>query len=140
MNRRGFAKQVLGIAAMGAALPKVVWEQPLEDASNRSYESATLSVRLLEEEPGRTSVYLTEHGDADYAIVDAFYWSTFEDQRLLLHKETTAPLVKGAIVGADLPMTVASIVFLRVYELKLLSQSEFGKVPGTAPVKTQPAP
>jgi hypothetical protein len=136
MDRRGFAKQVLGIAAMGAVLPKVVWEQRLEERGDHSYSSATISVRLLEEQPGRTSVYLTEHGDADYAIVDAFYWSTFDNQRILLHKETTAPLVKESTVGADLPMTVASIVFLRVYELKLLSQSEFGKVPSTAPAKT----
>ena len=140
MNRRDFARQVLGIAAMGAALPKVMWEQPHKDAGDRSYNAATISVRLVEEEPGSTSVYLTEHGDADEVIVQAFYWSTLNNQRILLHKEATAPLVKGTIVAANLPMTLAGIVFLRVKELKLLNQSEFGKAPGTAHVKTQAAP
>jgi hypothetical protein len=125
MDRRSVLKQVAAAAAMGAVAPQANPEQP----DVRSYDSATISVRLMEEQKGITSVVLTEHGDADQVIVEAFYWTTVEGHRLLLHRETTAPLVKGVAVGASLPMPVTSIAFLRVKEMKLLTQSEFGKVP-----------
>jgi len=125
MDRRNFGKQVLAVAA-GAAASDAMSEQPPD---KRSYESATISVQLLEERPGVTSVILAEHGDADQVIVEAFYWTTYRGLRVMLHKEATAPVSKGVMTAAELQMPVTSIVFLRVKELKMLGQSEFGDVP-----------
>ena len=125
MKRRNFIKQTA--AALGAI---VVADATLgQSVTERSYDSATLSIKLVEEVPGVTSLYMMEHGDADQVAIEAFYWTMLGQQRLMLHKETTAPLVKEMTVGADLPMPVTSIVFLRVREMKLLRQSEFGRTP-----------
>jgi hypothetical protein len=125
MDRREFL-----ILSAGAVMVPEVQAQP---PNERSYDSATISVRLVEDQPGVTSLILTEHGDATYVLVEAFYWTTQKingrDVRLLLHKETTTPLFKGANMATDLPMTLASIVFLRVKEMNLLKQTEFGERP-----------
>jgi hypothetical protein len=129
MGRRDFVK-LAGGAVAGAAVLKSV---PGQQLNERSYDSATISIRLVEDQPGVTSLILTEHGDATYVLVEAFYWTTQKingrDVRLLLHKETTTPLSKGANMMTDLPMTLASIVFLRVKEMSLLKQTEFGERP-----------
>jgi hypothetical protein len=127
LKRRDFAKQIAAVATTHSfSSPSAIYILGQSDGE-RSFDSATISVRLAEEVPGMTSVLLTEHGDADEAIVLAFFWATLKGLKLLLHKETTAPLVKGTVVQADLPMPIKSIAFLRVKELKLLHQSEFGK-------------
>jgi hypothetical protein len=114
MDRRSFIQGAV-VTALSAANP-----------GGRSYDSKTISVRLEESQPGFTSALLTEHGDADYGIIEAFYWATLDGKRLLLHKEATAPLVQGIMVGADIALPVTSIVFLRIKELRLLTQAEFG--------------
>jgi hypothetical protein len=134
MNRRDLVKQVLGTAVV-VVVPMTVLGDDMH-----SYNSATISMRMVEEQPGITSLYLLEHGDADYVVVEAFYWTTIiirpgengqekGEQRVLLHKETTAPLSKGIYCAADLAMPLASIVFLRVKEMNLLKQTEFGEMP-----------
>jgi hypothetical protein len=130
MNRRSFI-QVVGVAAAGAIMPKGMAGQAL-DSAGRSFDTTSISVRLTQEQPGTTSVYLTEYGEADQVVIEAFYWASYQNQRILLHKEATAPLVKGGTVGASLLMPLDIIVFIRVKEMKLLGQSEFGKVPGRA--------
>jgi hypothetical protein len=120
MDRRSF---VQGAAAVAVRVTNMEFD------GGRSYDSATVSVQLAEEQPGITSVLLTEHGDADYCIVEAFYWTALNGVRVLLHKEATTPLGKGTAAAADIALPVTSIVFLRIRELKLLTQSEFGDVP-----------
>jgi len=97
----------------------------------RSYELGTVLVQLAEETPDVTSVYLTEHGDADQAIIEAFYWTSVPGvkQRIMLHKEATTQLVKEVTVGTELQMPMASIVYLRLKEMKILNRSEFGGLP-----------
>jgi hypothetical protein len=136
MQRRDFLKQAVATAAIAGIAP-----QALAD-NGRSYESPTLSVQLVEETPGATTVRLTEHGEADQAVVEAFYWTTVRlngvanEQHVMLHKEATIQLVSGSTVETDILMPLADIVFIRVKEMKLLNQSEFGKVPseGNGPV------
>ena len=123
MNRRHFLKQAMAATAVGAVVPKTV------SATTRSYQSPTISIEMMELERGVTDLHITEHGDADYVIVEAFYWTTIQGQRAILHKEATTPLAKGHTFGASVPLPVDSIVFLRVRELQVLKQSEFGDVP-----------
>jgi hypothetical protein len=112
MDRRSFVK--LGAAAV--MMPS-------------SYDSPTISVTLAEETHGITAVLLTEHGDADYCVVEAFYWKVVNNVRLLLHKETTAALAMGLAAVAEIPLPLVDIVFLRVRELKTLNQTQFGDAP-----------
>jgi hypothetical protein len=130
MQRRDFMKQASMAAAAGLIAPQAIADNA------RSYKSDTISVLLAEGgAPGVTSVYLTEHGDADQAIIEAFYWadvrlfSSESEQRLMRHKEATTTLQKGTTVAADLLMPIADIVFVRVTESKILNQAEFGDVP-----------
>jgi hypothetical protein len=132
MQRREFIKQAVATAALAEIAPQLMGDM---SDTERSYSSPTISVRLAKEvdRPDFTAVYLTEHEDADQVIIEAFYWATDRlggaEQRLMHHKEATAPLVKGVTVAANLMMPIASIVFIRVKEMKLLNQSEFGDVP-----------
>jgi hypothetical protein len=120
MDRRTFLRDALGTTGMmGVGYL----------GGQRSFESATISVQLVEEIHGTTSALLTEHGEADYCIVEAFYWTKVNGVRLLLHDEKTTPLPRGAATAVDIPMAMADIAFLRVKELKLLNQSEFGDKP-----------
>lgn len=114
MNRRIFLEQALGVIGVGV-IPA-------------SYDSRTISVNMVEEEHGITSILLTEHGDADYCIVEAFYRTTIEGVHLFLHKEATAPLMKGMATVAEIGLPIVDIAALRVKELKLLNQSEFGDI------------
>jgi hypothetical protein len=122
MDRRDFVKQVLATTAAGVAAVHAVNASP-----TRTYESKTISIALEQGGPEQTLLYLTEHGDADYVIVEAFYWTTFRGMRVMLHKDTMTQVVKGTTSGADLPMNVDSIVFLRVRETKTLQLNDFGK-------------
>ena len=127
MQRRDFIKQVTAIAALGGIVPKVMAD------NERSYNSGTIAVRLVEQSSGVTSVFLTEHGDADQAIIEAFYYTTVRlshdagETRVMLHKEATTPIGKGMTVATELMMPIASIEFIRVKEMKMLKQSEFGR-------------
>jgi anaerobic selenocysteine-containing dehydrogenase len=123
MQRRDFLKQAAATTAAVAITP---------GASEQSYESATISVLLREEKPGVSSIYLTEHGDADEVVIQAFYWTTIPypaQTRIMLHAEATTMLVKGATVATELLLPLANIVFIRVKEMRMLNQSEFGQVP-----------
>lgn len=94
----------------------------------RQYESKTISIRLVPDEHGRTAVFLREYGDSDTVIIEAFYYTDSTYGRLLLHKEATSLLAKGVDVGTDIDLPLDKIELIRVKELKLKKQSEFGKV------------
>jgi hypothetical protein len=94
----------------------------------RTYNDKTLTIHMVGEGDS-TSLYLTEHGAADYLYIEAFYYTDIKGQRLMLHKEVTTPVTKGDSWGIDVPLPIEKIEFLRVREMHLLTQSEFGRKP-----------
>lgn len=95
--------------------------------TERSYKSDTVEVHLIEGGPHASAIDLLERGDADFIVVYVFYYDTFEGQKILLHKETTTPVLKGLTVSTDIPLPMKDVAFIRVHELKLLNQNDFGK-------------
>jgi hypothetical protein len=97
------------------------------DLDTKSYQSATLSVHLEQTAPGRTAIYLIERGDADEALIEAFYYTWNGNVKLLLHKEASTPLVRDTILGTDIMLDLGKIEFFRVKEVKLQHETEFGR-------------
>lgn len=94
----------------------------------RKYSSPTLSVELQQGASGaNTAIFLTEHADANEVIIEAFYYTDYKGQRVMLHKEATTFMQKGITVAADVPLNLDDIEFIRVREMKLLTESEFGR-------------
>jgi hypothetical protein len=126
IDRRAFGQKMLCLAAAG------IWQiDGLASDATRSYHSSTLSLDMEQGDAGQTLFYLTEHGDADYVLIEAFYWYSGDKRvgKIMMHRDTYAPLIKETAVGTGILLDMKDIVFLRVREMKMLKESQFGQVP-----------
>lgn len=119
---------ILGLLAVAASA-----QNTSKTEGTRAYDSNTIHVIMLQPRTKgsetQTEIYLTEKGDANYAIVEAFYYTTVaidgKPTRLMLHKEATTTVGKNAVWGTSVDIPLDKIEIIRVKELRLNFEREF---------------
>jgi len=128
MDRRSFLVALPAGLSAGTVVMGQEHVPVRESDPDTTHDSTSLLLEFQRSDlPNYTEIYLIEYGDADYAIIETFYYTQHEGRRLLLHKESATPLAKGTTVGTGVDLAFEDIVFTRIRRLRLLETMQVPK-------------
>lgn len=115
------------IVEIAAALAMIGQAGNVDTKDVKHYVSPTVEIQLIKTHPRVTTALILETGDANEVLVTVFYRTTYMGQSVLLGKDVETEVTKMNTWGVDFPVKIEDIEFIRVKEMKLLGNQDFGK-------------